>query len=242
MRDWVYRPKGFIQNIRKIHTNMRKGMDILRNNFNPPIPQRSSLDFMKRPKIPTLQTIRNTLSGGAVKNSESKEKIHTKSFLKVSPNKKGFMFMKFSWFGKLQPHVNERKEDVTVPPLENKDEPHFLSSKSTNDENKFLENKKDITDEETRSKPTTSQQKNDDVTEYTTTTIAHTNDTPATIDDVTPSLCSLPEDRGPCRAISLRWFYNPRQQKCEIFVYGGCAGNANRFQTLPDCVSACAGI
>ena len=46
-------------------------------------------------------------------------------------------------------------------------------------------------------------------------------------------ICSMPQKPGPnelsCRAYIPRYFYNSRTGKCELFIYGGCNGNANRF-------------
>ena len=53
-------------------------------------------------------------------------------------------------------------------------------------------------------------------------------------------LCGLPADPGPCDAAIPRWFFNSQTGKCESFVYGGCQGNANNFQTPDACVQACA--
>ncbi|XP_048354804.1 papilin-like isoform X2 [Sphaerodactylus townsendi] len=54
-----------------------------------------------------------------------------------------------------------------------------------------------------------------------------------------PDICKLPPETGPCRAARLRYYYNPRTQKCEIFTYGGCKGNENQFETLEECEHAC---
>lgn len=53
-------------------------------------------------------------------------------------------------------------------------------------------------------------------------------------------VCQLPQDSGPCDAAMRRWWFNAATGKCEPFVYGGCQGNANNFQTAMDCVGACA--
>ncbi|XP_060576773.1 bromo and FHA domain-containing protein DDB_G0267958-like isoform X3 [Ruditapes philippinarum] len=51
--------------------------------------------------------------------------------------------------------------------------------------------------------------------------------------------CSLPAETGPCRAYHKRFFYNSNTRECDVFVYGGCEGNANSFKTLDDCVNTC---
>ncbi|XP_015282964.1 PREDICTED: kunitz-type serine protease inhibitor bitisilin-2-like [Gekko japonicus] len=54
-----------------------------------------------------------------------------------------------------------------------------------------------------------------------------------------PDLCYLPQKVGPCKAHRPRFFYNSMTQKCEGFVYGGCHGNANNFETLEGCQQTC---
>lgn len=53
------------------------------------------------------------------------------------------------------------------------------------------------------------------------------------------AICQLKYDIGPCDAAILRYFYNTTSGKCEQFVYGGCAGNANNFNTLDECHKEC---
>lgn len=36
-----------------------------------------------------------------------------------------------------------------------------------------------------------------------------------------------------------RWYYEPRAQRCEKFVYGNCLGNRNNFETEDQCLSQC---
>ncbi|KAI9520281.1 hypothetical protein NQZ68_020181 [Dissostichus eleginoides] len=54
-------------------------------------------------------------------------------------------------------------------------------------------------------------------------------------------VCSLPMDAGPCRDFQLKWFFNSKQ-KCSRFRYGGCHGNANRFDSQTDCEQLCVGL
>uniref|UniRef100_A0A8D0HW17 BPTI/Kunitz inhibitor domain-containing protein n=1 Tax=Sphenodon punctatus TaxID=8508 RepID=A0A8D0HW17_SPHPU len=48
-----------------------------------------------------------------------------------------------------------------------------------------------------------------------------------------------PSRAGPCDAVFDRFFYNVRSGKCEQFVYGGCGGNSNNFETLEKCQRRC---
>ncbi|XP_037499042.1 carboxypeptidase inhibitor SmCI [Rhipicephalus sanguineus] len=53
--------------------------------------------------------------------------------------------------------------------------------------------------------------------------------------------CFLKMDAGSCRAAWPRWFYNYTAGKCQSFIYGGCKGNQNNFQTKPKCEQYCQG-
>jgi hypothetical protein len=51
--------------------------------------------------------------------------------------------------------------------------------------------------------------------------------------------CLQPPDSGPCDAALTRFAFDPETLTCVPFGYGGCAGNANRFETLEACEAAC---
>nr|XP_026695132.1 papilin-like isoform X6 [Ciona intestinalis] len=53
--------------------------------------------------------------------------------------------------------------------------------------------------------------------------------------------CHLPKVRGPCKGSIPRFYYNPTTNRCQIFVYGGCAGNDNNFETPRQCQALCGG-
>ena len=53
--------------------------------------------------------------------------------------------------------------------------------------------------------------------------------------------CKLSPDPGPCEAAITRYFYNPTSKQCETFIYGGCEGNDNNFQSLLECELECSG-
>ncbi len=57
--------------------------------------------------------------------------------------------------------------------------------------------------------------------------------------DMSSDICSLPADPGPCDAAFLRWWHNPATGACELFVWGGCGGNGNRFETREECERRC---
>ncbi|NP_001386496.1 kunitz-type protease inhibitor 3 precursor [Rattus norvegicus] len=55
-----------------------------------------------------------------------------------------------------------------------------------------------------------------------------------------PSMCTLPMEKGECRAIFVRWYYDTKTKKCDWFHYGGCRGNENNFLSRNQCQTVCA--
>uniref|UniRef100_A0A6I8MXG5 BPTI/Kunitz inhibitor domain-containing protein n=1 Tax=Ornithorhynchus anatinus TaxID=9258 RepID=A0A6I8MXG5_ORNAN len=51
--------------------------------------------------------------------------------------------------------------------------------------------------------------------------------------------CHLPPQTGPCKALLRYFFYNSVSRSREPFVYGGCLGNRDTFQTQAECVRRC---
>lgn len=53
------------------------------------------------------------------------------------------------------------------------------------------------------------------------------------------TFCAMKVDGGPCKAMIRSYFFNLSSQQCEQFIYGGCRGNPNRFDTLEECKTTC---
>ncbi|XP_037802322.1 kielin/chordin-like protein isoform X4 [Penaeus monodon] len=53
--------------------------------------------------------------------------------------------------------------------------------------------------------------------------------------------CKLDLDSGPCFGLFHRYGYNSANGRCEQFVFGGCGGNANNFETVQECQDQCGG-
>ncbi|KAH8333789.1 hypothetical protein KR059_003403 [Drosophila kikkawai] len=60
-------------------------------------------------------------------------------------------------------------------------------------------------------------------------------------DFTVPEDCHQPKETGRCFALFYRYAYNVDTQSCEEFVYGGCAGNKNNFESKEQCEQACLG-
>ncbi|KAM7124872.1 eppin-like [Molossus nigricans] len=57
--------------------------------------------------------------------------------------------------------------------------------------------------------------------------------------DLHQDICNLPKDPGLCMAYFRRWWYDKKNDTCYSFIYGGCQGNNNNFQTKDLCQSMC---
>ncbi|XP_048259163.1 low-density lipoprotein receptor-related protein 1-like isoform X13 [Haliotis rufescens] len=51
--------------------------------------------------------------------------------------------------------------------------------------------------------------------------------------------CKLERSRGPCANYTLKWYYDDQASMCNMFWYGGCGGNDNRFEKEDECESTC---
>ncbi|CRL07350.1 CLUMA_CG020329, isoform A [Clunio marinus] len=51
--------------------------------------------------------------------------------------------------------------------------------------------------------------------------------------------CLLPKIHGPCTGYYPMWHYDSDRNTCTQFIYGGCLGNANRFEKIEDCQAQC---
>ena len=54
-------------------------------------------------------------------------------------------------------------------------------------------------------------------------------------------ICTLPIDPGRCEAYFPSFGFSAADGNCQPFVYGGCDGNSNRFETLAECEAQCGG-
>ncbi|XP_063763423.1 kunitz-type protease inhibitor 2 [Eleginops maclovinus] len=53
--------------------------------------------------------------------------------------------------------------------------------------------------------------------------------------------CGAQPEVGPCRAAFQHWFYSRETGGCQTFIYGGCQGNQNNYETKQRCMDTCTG-
>jgi len=52
-------------------------------------------------------------------------------------------------------------------------------------------------------------------------------------------ICQQIPDIGPCKASIEQYYFNTQLGSCQIFIWGGCLGNENRFDSRYECEHAC---
>ena len=52
-------------------------------------------------------------------------------------------------------------------------------------------------------------------------------------------VCFQPPYPGPCDGSFKRWYYDFKYQACDQFIYGGCGGFENNFETECECLNRC---
>ncbi|CAL1571279.1 unnamed protein product [Knipowitschia caucasica] len=53
------------------------------------------------------------------------------------------------------------------------------------------------------------------------------------------AVCAVAPESGPCRASFPKFYYDPETQSCKSFIYGGCKGNENKYETEEECEARC---
>lgn len=78
-----------------------------------------------------------------------------------------------------------------------------------------------------------------------TTNVAMTTTTTTTtesVEEVVRDVCWAGAETGPCRAMLPRWYFDRQEGRCVQFIYGGCGGNRNNFESQEYCLSVCSSV
>jgi len=62
----------------------------------------------------------------------------------------------------------------------------------------------------------------------------------ACADKCIKDICLSNKAEGTCKEANKRWFYSPDDYDCREFIFTGCHGNKNQFETKEKCLAKCA--
>lgn len=69
--------------------------------------------------------------------------------------------------------------------------------------------------------------------------VSSTTETTISVGHFHSEFCFKAFDSGPCQHNQIRWYYDRRDGGCKEFIYGGCNGNENRFESQQQCETNC---
>ncbi|XP_028972319.1 amyloid beta (A4) precursor protein a isoform X3 [Esox lucius] len=133
----------------------------------------------------------------------------------------------------------EEEAEETAPAMEEEDED--LVQEEEQDENEevleeeVLENDQDGDGDDEEDNDVID--KHDD--SEPTTSVAMTTTTTESVEEVVREVCWASAETGPCRAMLARWYFDRKEGRCAQFIYGGCGGNRNNFESEEYCLSVC---
>ncbi|KAM4608858.1 amyloid beta (A4) precursor protein b isoform 1-T1 [Polymixia lowei] len=96
------------------------------------------------------------------------------------------------------------------------------------DEDEDEDEDDDVTDERD------SDERSANVAMTTTTTT-----TTESVEEVVRAVCWARAESGPCHATLERWYFVPEKGLCAPFLFGGCGGNRNNFDSEEYCLAVC---
>uniref|UniRef100_A0A671W5Z7 Amyloid-beta A4 protein n=1 Tax=Sparus aurata TaxID=8175 RepID=A0A671W5Z7_SPAAU len=66
-----------------------------------------------------------------------------------------------------------------------------------------------------------------------------TTTTTESVEEVVRAVCWARAVSGPCHAMLERWYFMPEKRRCAPFLFGGCGGNRNNFDSEEYCMAVC---
>uniref|UniRef100_A0A8C8G6D2 Amyloid-beta A4 protein n=1 Tax=Oncorhynchus tshawytscha TaxID=74940 RepID=A0A8C8G6D2_ONCTS len=129
------------------------------------------------------------------------------------------------WGGETAPAMVEEDDEEGQEVLDNDQDGDGDEDEEDDDDDD------DIIDEREDSEPTT----NIAMTTTTTTTTE-------SVEEVVREVCWANAETGPCRAMLARWYFDHEEGRCAQFIYGGCGGNRNNFESEEYCLSVCSNV
>ncbi|KAM7380400.1 hypothetical protein PAMP_003701 [Pampus punctatissimus] len=100
------------------------------------------------------------------------------------------------------------------------------------------DDEEDVEDEEDEGEDMTNEQDSDERSANIAMTTTTTTTTES-VEEVVRAVCWARAESGPCRAMLERWYFVPEKGSCAPFLFGGCGGNRNNFDSEEYCLAVC---
>uniref|UniRef100_A0A673LD89 Amyloid-beta A4 protein n=1 Tax=Sinocyclocheilus rhinocerous TaxID=307959 RepID=A0A673LD89_9TELE len=135
------------------------------------------------------------------------------------------------WWGGAETDYNAGSEPAVVENDEDPDEEEeeVLDNDQDGDRD---ENEKEVEDDKIVDERNDSSQ---------STSVAMTTTTTTTTESV-EEVVRGDAETGPCKAMLPRWYFVREEGRCAPFIYGGCGGNRNNFESEEYCLSVCSSV
>uniref|UniRef100_A0A672QS69 Amyloid-beta A4 protein n=2 Tax=Sinocyclocheilus grahami TaxID=75366 RepID=A0A672QS69_SINGR len=139
------------------------------------------------------------------------------------------------WWGGAETDYNAGSKPAVVENDEDPDEEEeeVLDNDQDGDGD---ENEKEVEDDKIVDERSDSSQSTSIAMTTTTTT------TTESVEEVVREVCFASAETGPCRAMLPRWYFVREEGRCAPFIYGGCGGNRNNFESEEYCLSVCSSV
>ncbi|XP_057708240.1 amyloid-beta A4 protein-like isoform X2 [Corythoichthys intestinalis] len=135
------------------------------------------------------------------------------------------------WWGGAEPDNKENSmaEQSDTEPAEEEDDEDDDEEADTFERD---ENDEDDEEDDDMAIDGDSEERNANVAMTTTTTTE-------SIEEVVRAACWAPAKSGPCHDMLERWYFVPEKARCAPFLFGGCGGNRNNFDSEEYCLAVC---
>uniref|UniRef100_A0A3Q2PWS6 Amyloid-beta A4 protein n=1 Tax=Fundulus heteroclitus TaxID=8078 RepID=A0A3Q2PWS6_FUNHE len=149
------------------------------------------------------------------------------------------------WWGGVETDYADNRWDV---PEEGEEEEEDGDDEEEEEEEDLLDNDQDGDGEEDEEEDEVDEgdalDDADDADEPTTNVAMTTTTTTTTesVEEVVRDVCWANAETGPCRAMLPRWYFDRQEGRCVQFIYGGCGGNRNNFESEEYCLAVCSSV
>ncbi|XP_040004061.1 amyloid-beta A4 protein-like isoform X1 [Xiphias gladius] len=117
---------------------------------------------------------------------------------------------------------------------DDEDEDEEVETYERDDNRDGDEDEEEEEDEDNATNERDSDERNANIAMTTTTTT-----TTESVEEVVRAVCWARAESGPCRAMLERWYFVPEKGRCAPFLFGGCGGNRNNFESEEYCLAVC---